>query len=64
MENKKEFTTDKQVKEFSSVVNNYLNDVIRKQYYKEWRKNNKDKIKKYNEKFWKKQAEKLNSKEQ
>ena len=64
MENKKEFTTDKQVKEFSSVVNNYLNDVIRKQYYKEWRKNNKDKIKKYNEKVWKKQAEKLNSKEQ
>ena len=36
----------------------------RKEYYKNWRKKNKDKIKKHNETFWKKQAEKLNNKEQ
>lgn len=36
---------------------------IKKAYYKEWRKNNKDKVKKHNETFWKKQAEKLKQKE-
>lgn len=37
---------------------------IKKAYFKEWRKNNPDKVKKHNETFWKKQAEKLNNKEQ
>lgn len=46
-------------------INNPTNkeDLIKdskKAYYKEWRKNNKDKIKKHNETFWKKQSEKLN----
>ena len=47
----------------ASTISEYLNETIRKEYYKEWRKNNKDKIKKYNERFWKKQAEKLDHKE-
>ncbi|MBQ8891283.1 MAG: hypothetical protein IJ068_00250 [Bacilli bacterium] len=34
----------------------------KREYFKNWRKNNKDKVKKYNEKFWKKQVEKLNNK--
>ncbi len=29
----------------------------RRDYYKNWRKNNKDKIKEYNKKFWSKQAD-------
>lgn len=42
-----------------------ISDVeARKEYYKKWREKNKDKIKKHNETFWKKQAEKLNNKEQ
>ena len=34
----------------------------KREYFKNWRKNNKDKVKKHNETFWKKQAEKLNNK--
>ena len=47
------------------IIKKELSDSeARKQYYKDWRKKNKDKIKKHNETFWKKQAEKLNNKEQ
>lgn len=49
---------EKKLEDFKSDINKY----IKKAYYKAWRENNKDKIKKYNEKFWKKQAEKLNNK--
>lgn len=64
MENNNEkASTGEMTKEFAKVTSNYINDIIRKQYYKEWRKNNKDRIKKYNERFWKKQAEKLDNKE-
>ena len=49
--------TEKTVEE----IKNELYKNIKKAYYKEWRKNNKDKIKKHNETFWKKQAEKLNN---
>lgn len=52
----------KSLEEFQPSTN--INDKIRKAYYKEWRKNNKDKIKQYNDRFWKKQAQKLNNKEQ
>ena len=31
----------------------------RKDYYKSWRDNNKDKIKDYNSKYWKKRAERI-----
>ena len=36
---------------------------IRKDYYKKWRDSNKDKIKKYQENFWKKRAEKTKENE-
>lgn len=55
------------MKENSKTEDDFQKDInkyIKKEYYREWRKNNKDKIKKYNEKFWKKQAEKMNNKEQ
>ena len=32
----------------------------RNDYYKEWRKNNKDKVRKYYENYWKKKAENIN----
>lgn len=62
--NNKNTSSEKMNEEFATTINSYLNDTIRKQYYKEWRKNNKDKIKKYNERFWKKQAEKIDNKNQ
>lgn len=37
-------------------------DDVKKQYYKRWRDNNKDKIKQYNTKYWQKKAENINSK--
>ena len=55
---KKDVEIEKRVDE----IKNELYRNIKKAYYKEWRKNNKDKIKKHNETFWKKQAEKLNNK--
>lgn len=36
-----------------------LEITAKREYFKNWRKNNKDKVKKHNETFWKKQAEKL-----
>ena len=36
---------------------NLLEIEAKKLYFKNWRNNNKDKIKKHNEKFWKKKAE-------
>lgn len=36
---------------------------IRNDYYKEWRKNNKDKVKKYYENYWKKRAESITKKD-
>ena len=38
-----------------------LKKEAKKEYFKNWRKNNKDKVKKNNENFWKRQAEKLKS---
>ena len=32
---------------------------VRKEYYKIWRDNNKDKIRNYNSKYWEKRAEKI-----
>ena len=61
--NNNKSTSEKVNEEFASTISEYLNETIRKEYYKEWRTNNKDKIKKYNERFWKKQAEKLDRKE-
>lgn len=29
----------------------------RKEYFRKWRKNNRDKVKKYNENYWRKRAE-------
>ena len=40
---------------------NFVNQ-IKKEYYKNWRKNNKDKIKNYNSKYWEKRAEKIKNK--
>lgn len=43
------------------MSNNELNDLVKltkKNYYKNWRLNNKDKIKQYNSKYWQKRAEK------
>ena len=51
-------------KEEINIKKDISNIEARKEYYKNWRKKNKDKIKKHNETFWKKQAEKLNNKEQ
>ena len=51
-------------KEEINIKKDISNIEARKEYYKNWRKKNKDKIKKHNETFWKKQAEKLNKKEQ
>jgi len=31
----------------------------KQEYFKNWRKKNKDKVKEYNSKYWKKRAEKL-----
>jgi len=51
-------------KEKMNIKKDTSNIEARKEYYKNWRKKNKDKIKKHNETFWKKQAKKLNNKEQ
>ena len=43
-------------------LTNDLNDEakkVRKEYYKIWRDNNKDKIRNYNSKYWEKRAEKI-----
>lgn len=40
---------------------NVVND-IKKEYYKQWRDNNKDKIKQYNARYWQKKAENIDSK--
>ena len=43
------------------MYKNSLNELIskeRKEYFKEWRARNKDKVKKNNENYWKKRAEK------
>ncbi len=48
----------------NATKSQFSNSEARKEYYKNWRKKNKDKIKKHNETFWKKQAEKLNNLEQ
>lgn len=34
---------------------------MQREYFKNWRVNNKDKIKEYNSKYWKRRAKKLNS---
>ena len=36
----------------------------KKEYYKKWRENNKEKVKKHNENYWKKRVEKLLKEEQ
>lgn len=36
-----------------------LANEARKDYYKSWRNNNKDKVKKYNSQYWQKRAERL-----
>ena len=43
-------------------LTNDLNDEakkVRREYYKIWRDNNKDKIRRYNSKDWEKRAEKI-----
>ena len=43
-------------------LTNDLNDEakkVRREYYKIWRDNNKDKIRRYNSKYWEKRAEKI-----
>ncbi len=32
----------------------------KREYYRKWRQNNKDKIKKHQQNYWRKQAEKIN----
>lgn len=39
-------------------MNEFANK-IRKEYFKDWRNKNKDKVKDYNSKYWKKRAEKI-----
>lgn len=34
---------------------------MQREYFRNWRANNRDKIKEYNSRYWKKRAEKLNS---
>jgi len=43
-----------------------IKDLIRKEkndYYKKWRKNNKDKVKEHHERYWKKRVERKLAKE-
>lgn len=52
-------------KRFSEAVNTYLTkqvDDARKLYFKNWRKNNPDKVKKHNATFWEKKAKELKEK--
>lgn len=39
-------------------MNDIVNDV-KKEYFKNWRKNNKDKIKEYNSRYWQKKADNI-----
>lgn len=43
-------------KEKTNVVND-----VKKEYYKQWRYNNKDEIKQYNTRYWQKKAENINN---
>lgn len=38
--------------------NDFANE-IKKSYYKNWRSQNKDKVKQYNSKYWNKRAQKI-----
>ncbi len=38
--------------------NEFVNE-IKKSYYKNWRSQNKDKVKQYNSKYWNKRAQKI-----
>ena len=43
------------------MANETLNDLAikeRREYYKKWRANNKDKVRKSNQNYWKRRAEK------
>lgn len=64
MENKKACVLAKEL-DLTNDISKLANET-RKNYYKDWRKNNKDKIKKYNSNYWQKRAEKLrqNSKQE
>lgn len=42
-----------------SLNDDELAKFMQKEYFRNWRANNKDKIKEYNSKYWKKRAEKL-----
>lgn len=49
-------------KQFSKAINKYSTkqiDDARKLYFKNWRKNNPDKVKKHNATFWEKKAKEL-----
>ncbi|MDO4341287.1 MAG: hypothetical protein Q4C44_00905 [bacterium] len=49
-------------KQFSNAINKYSTkqiDDARKLYFKNWRKNNPDKVKKHNATFWEKKAKEL-----
>lgn len=39
-----------------------LETQVKRLYFKDWRQNNKDKIKKYNQKFWQKRIKELEEK--
>ena len=40
----------------SEIKNNEQTLKARREYYKKWRSNNKDKIKEYNKRYWEKKA--------
>lgn len=42
----------------NNETNEYIKEV-KKEYYKNWRAKNKDKIQGYNSKYWKKRAENI-----
>jgi len=47
--------------EVNSMVNKKLEAVAqeeKREYFRQWRKNNPDKVKKHNENYWRKRAEK------
>lgn len=40
----------------SEIKNNEQTLKVRREYYKKWRSNNKDKIKEYNKRYWEKKT--------
>ncbi len=49
----------KECRIITETKNNSKAAELRREYHRQWRKNHKDKVKEYNQKYWEKRAEKM-----